>query len=97
MKLKLLSTAIAATFLAGCSSSGSSDNGTSPEPQVGVADVIYNEELRTAYIIGDEGNNAVVIGDGEGNAVVAVNGEVFTIQGDVVVDANGDIVGTVVT
>ena len=52
MKLKLLSTAIAATFLAGCSSSGSSDNGTSPEPQVGVADVIYNEELHTAYITG---------------------------------------------
>ncbi|WP_192891422.1 hypothetical protein [Vibrio bathopelagicus] len=97
MKLKLLSTAIAATFLAGCSSSGSSDNGTTPGPQVGVADVVYNEDLNTAYIIGDEGNNAVVIGDGQGNAVVTVNGEIFTIQGDVVVNANGDIVGTVVT
>ena len=97
MKLKLLSTAIAATFLAGCSSSGSSDNGTTPGPQVGIADVVYNEDLNTAYIIGDEGNNAVVIGDGQGNAVVTVNGEIFTIQGDVVVNANGDIVGTVVT
>ncbi|EDK27915.1 hypothetical protein VSWAT3_19003, partial [Vibrionales bacterium SWAT-3] len=97
MKLKLLSTAIAATFLAGCSSSGSSDNGTTPGPQVGVADVVYNEELNTAYIIGDEGNNAVVVGDGRGNALVTVNGEIFTIQGDVVVNANGDIVGTVVT
>ncbi|MEZ8490892.1 hypothetical protein AB6C81_01515 [Vibrio splendidus] len=97
MKLKLLSAAIAATFLAGCSSSGSSDNGTTPGPQTGVADVVYNEELHTAYIMGDEGNNAVVIGDGEGNAIVTVNGEIFTIQGDVVVNANGDIVGTVVT
>ncbi|MEZ9417521.1 hypothetical protein AB4189_25695, partial [Vibrio sp. 10N.286.49.E1] len=59
--------------------------------------VIYSEELHTAYVTGDEGNNAVVVGDGKGNAVVTVNGEIFTIQGDVVVNANGDIVGTVVT
>ncbi|PML15439.1 hypothetical protein [Vibrio breoganii] len=93
MKLRLLSATIAATLLAGCSSSGSSDSST---PKSGVADVVYSESLNAAYIEGDQGNSAVIVGDGNGNAAVTVNGEVFTVQGDVIVDKNGDIVGGVV-
>ena len=61
MKLKLLSTLIAASFLAGCSSSGSSDNGGGIDPQDGIADVTYfqGENVEVARINGDEGEPSI--------------------------------------
>ena len=56
MKKTILATIIATTFLAGCSSNGSTDN-SEPEKQ-GIADVIYNAELNSAAIVGDEGKTA---------------------------------------
>lgn len=94
MKKTLLATVIAATFLAGCSSNSSKNDGSNPDEKVGIADVIYNEELRSAAIIGDEGNNALIIADGNGNAAITVNGQAYAVHGDVIVNDQGDIVGT---
>jgi len=97
MKKHILAILIASTVLAGCSSNSSKNDTPPPESQGGVADVIYNEELHGAVINGDEGNNAVIIADGNGNAAITVNGQAFTVQGDVIVNDQGDIVGTVTT
>ncbi|MCG9662851.1 hypothetical protein L1D26_07265 [Vibrio mediterranei] len=97
MKLKLISAVIAASFLAGCSSSGSSNGGESgPAPQDGVADVIYNEETNSVLIKGDNGNNVVVTGNSEGQALINVNGENFFVtDGNAVINDQEEIVGHV--
>jgi len=95
MKKSILATIIAATFLAGCSSSGSKNN--TPEPTVGIADVLYDEELNSAAVVGDNGKTALIIGDGYGNAAITIDGQVYTVQGDVIVNDQGDIIGTVTT
>ncbi|GAL33423.1 hypothetical protein JCM19240_2119 [Vibrio maritimus] len=88
MKLKLLSAVIAASLLAGCSSSGSSGGNSGgqvgapttpdlsdPDFDSGVIPTYANiNELGGAVIItGDNGNNAIIRTDGEGNAAVAIN------------------------
>ena len=86
MKLKLLSTLIAASFLAGCSSSGSSSN--PPAAQEGIADVTYvqGENLDAARVVGDEGDyNALIIRDvsstnGETSTLVLINGNLYHIE-----------------
>ncbi|TKE88862.1 hypothetical protein FCV53_21510 [Vibrio sp. F12] len=96
MKLKLLSTAIAATFLAGCSSSGSSDNGGGIDPQDGIADVTYfqGENLQAAIISGDEGNyQANLLQGSNGNTVMRLNGTTYVTNGDEVKNAQGKTIG----
>ena len=96
MKLKLLSTAIAATFLAGCSSSGSSDNGGGIDPQDGIADVTYfqGENLQAAIISGDEGNyQANLLQGSNGNTVIRLNGTTYVTNGDEVKNAQGETIG----
>nr|WP_248399233.1 hypothetical protein [Vibrio cyclitrophicus] len=99
MKLKLLSTAIAATFLAGCSSSGSSSN--PPAAQDGIADVTYfqGENLDAARVVGDEGNyNALIIRDissenGETTTLVLIDGNLYHIEDGVVTDNDHNEIG----
>ncbi|MGF1817648.1 hypothetical protein L4D02_23360, partial [Vibrio splendidus] len=96
MKLKLLSTLIAASFLAGCSSSGSSDNDGGIDPQDGIADVQYveGEVFSAAVVDGDAGNHmAGLIQGSNGHTVISVDGMIFITDGDVVKDINGDTVG----
>lgn len=96
MKLKLLSTAIAATFLAGCSSSGSSDNGGGIDPQDGIADVTYfqGENLQAAIVSGDEGNyQASLLQGSNGNTVIRLNGTTYVTNGDEVKNAQGETIG----
>ncbi|WP_208746701.1 MULTISPECIES: hypothetical protein [Vibrio] len=103
MKLKLLSTLIAASFLAGCSSSGSSDNGgTGPAPQDGIADVQYlqGEEFDAALITGDAGDyNALIVRDqtGEGSTHVLIDGNIYSVEEGQVVDSQGNVMGTLIT
>ncbi|GIC75521.1 hypothetical protein [Moritella sp. F3] len=96
MKKSILAVIIAGA-LAGCSSNGSNNDSPTPEPKEGIADVIYNEELHSAVINGDEGNSAAIIGDGNGNAAIKINDQAFTVQGDVIINDEGDIVGTITT
>jgi len=96
MKKSIIAVIIAGA-LAGCSSNGSNNDGPTPEPKEGIADVIYNEELHSALITGDQGNSAAIIGDGNGNAAIKINDQAFTVQGDVIVNDQGEIVGTVTT
>ncbi|MEZ8390058.1 DUF1542 domain-containing protein [Vibrio splendidus] len=98
MKLKLLSTLIAASFLAGCSSSGSSSN--PPAAQDGIADVQYveGEAFSAAVIDGDEGNHmAGLIQGSNGHTVISVDGVIYITDGDVVKNINGDTVGYIQT
>lgn len=94
MKLKLLSTLIAASFLAGCSSSGSSSN--PPAAQDGIANVQYveGEVFSAAVVDGDEGNHmAGLIQGSNGHTVISVDGTIYITDGDVVKDINGDTIG----
>ncbi|PTP88178.1 hypothetical protein CWO04_07110 [Vibrio splendidus] len=94
MKLKLLSTLIAASFLAGCSSSGSSSN--PPATQDGIADVqhIEGEHFNVALVDGDEGNHKARLMQGNnGNTIVLINDTVFITDGNEVKNTNGDTVG----
>ena len=94
MKLKLLSTLIAASFLAGCSSSGSSDN--PPAAQDGIADVqhIQGEHFNIALVEGDEGNHQARLIQGvNGNTLIVIDDMIFVTDGDEVKNANGDTVG----
>lgn len=97
MKLKLIASLVATSFLAGCSSSGSSDSGsTSPSPQDGIADVQYFEGKNTqaALIKGDEGTyQAAMIKGQETDTLIRINGQTFTTDGDSVKDVNGVTVG----
>jgi len=97
MKLKLLSTLIAASFLAGCSSSGSNDNGgTGPAPQDGVADVqiVEGEHFSAAFIEGDEGNhNAGLIQGVNGNTIIRIDDAIYVTDGNEVINAQGQTVG----
>lgn len=93
MKKHILAVIIASAALAGCSSNSSKND--TPPPQEGVADVIYNEDLHSAAIIGDQGNTAIIIADGNGNAAVTVNGEAYTVQGNNLVNKQGEIIGTI--
>ncbi|WP_199450515.1 hypothetical protein [Vibrio harveyi] len=95
MKVKLLSAVIAASFLAGCSSSGSSD---SPSEPAGVASVqtFEGEHFDGMAIQGDNGEyNTVAIRGVEGNTVFNVGGELYFTDGDVVKDASGNVVGNI--
>ncbi|BFN33461.1 hypothetical protein VHTUMSATKI_36560 [Vibrio harveyi] len=95
MKVKLLSAVIAASFLAGCSSSGSSD---SPSEPTGVASVqtFEGEHFDGMAIQGDNGEyNTVAIRGVEGNTVFNVGGELYFTDGDVVKDASGNVVGNI--
>ncbi|MGR5133682.1 hypothetical protein [Vibrio alfacsensis] len=95
MKIKLLSAVIAASFLAGCSSSGSSD---SPSEPAGVASVqtFEGEHFDGMAIQGDNGEfNTVAIRGAEGNTVFNVGGELYFTDGDVVVDSSGEVVGNI--
>ncbi|WP_394135196.1 hypothetical protein [Aliivibrio fischeri] len=95
MKLKLIASLVAASFLAGCSSSGSSDN-NGPTPQDGIADVQYfeGENAQAALIKGDEGTyQAAMIKGQETDTLIRINGQTFTTDGDSVKDANGVTVG----
>ncbi|NOH66522.1 zona pellucida protein alpha [Vibrio rotiferianus] len=95
MKVKLLSAVIAASFLAGCSSSGSSD---SPSEPAGVASVqtFEGEHFDGMAIQGDSGEyNTVAIRGVEGNTVFNVGGELYFTDGDVVKDASGNVVGNI--
>jgi hypothetical protein len=86
MKLKLISAVIAASFLAGCSSSGSNDS-NQPAPQEGVASVQVHQgdELAAAVIRGDHGDyNAMVVVDNEGTGVIRLNGTTYNVT-------NGDV------
>ncbi|GAK22672.1 hypothetical protein JCM19052_3270 [Vibrio sp. JCM 19052] len=92
MKVKLLSAIIAATFLAGCSSSGSD---SSNEP-VGVASVqtFDGEHFDGMAIQGDNGEvTTVAIRGEEGNTVFNVGGELYYTDGEVVKDSSGKVVG----
>lgn len=96
MKLKLLSTLIAASFLAGCSSSGSSDNSGGIDPQDGIADVTYfqGENLQAAIVSGDDGNyQASLLHGSNGNTVVRLNGKTYVTNGDEVKNAQGETIG----
>ncbi|RPE97814.1 hypothetical protein [Vibrio crassostreae] len=98
MKLKLLSTLIAASFLAGCSSSGSSDNGGDIDPQDGIADVTYfqGENVEVARINGDEGeHNSLIIRGADGKSYVLINGQAYTVENNIVSDAEGQKVGDI--
>ncbi|MEZ8018346.1 hypothetical protein ACED63_07980 [Vibrio splendidus] len=98
MKLKLLSTLIAASFLAGCSSSGSSDNGGGIDPQDGIADVTYfqGENVEVARINGDEGeHNSLIVRGADGKSYVLINGQAYTVENNIVSDAEGQKVGDV--
>ncbi|MCX2791485.1 hypothetical protein [Vibrio sp. Sgm 5] len=95
MKVKLLSAVIAASFLAGCSSSSSSD---SPSEPAGVASVqtFEGEHFDGMAIQGDNGEyNTVAIRGVEGNTVFNVGGELYFTDGDVVKDASGNVVGNI--
>lgn len=95
MKVKLLSAVIAASFLAGCSSSGSSD---SPSEPAGVASVqtFEGEHFDGMAIQGDNGEySTVAIRGVEGNTVFNVGGELYFTDGDVVKDASGNVVGNI--
>ncbi|OCH13001.1 MULTISPECIES: hypothetical protein [unclassified Aliivibrio] len=95
MKLKLIASLVAASFLAGCSSSGSSDN-NGPTPQDGIADVQYfeGENAQAALIKGDEGTyQAAMIKGQETDTLIRINGQTFTTDGDNVKDVNGVTVG----
>ena len=95
MKLKLIASLVAASFLAGCSSSGSSDN-NGPTPQDGIADVQYfeGENTQAALIKGDEGTyQAAMIKGKETDTLIRINGQTFTTDGDSVKDVNGVTVG----
>ena len=96
MKLKLLSTLIAASFLAGCSSSGSSDN--PPAAQDGIADVQYfqGENIEAALILGDEGEySSLVIRGADGKSYVLINGQAYTVENNVVRDSEGQKIGDI--
>ncbi|MEZ9895159.1 hypothetical protein AB4356_22565 [Vibrio lentus] len=105
MKLKLLSTLIAASFLAGCSSSGSSNSGggtePGPSPQDGIADVNYHQgnEFDAALITGDAGDyNALVIRDqsninGETTTHILVDGNIYSVSDGLVSDTQGNEIG----
>ena len=96
MKLKLLSTLIAASFLAGCSSSGSSSN--PPAAQDGIADVQYfqGENIQAARILGDEGeHSSLVIRGADGKSYVLINGQAYTVENNVVRDSEGQKIGDI--
>lgn len=96
MKLKLLSTLIAASFLAGCSSSGSSSN--PPAAQDGIADVQYfqGENIEAARILGDEGeHSSLVIRGADGKSYVLINGQAYTVENNVVRDSEGQKIGDI--
>ncbi|QFI38710.1 hypothetical protein FR932_13035 [Moritella marina ATCC 15381] len=95
MKKHILAVIIASAALAGCSSNSSKND--TPPPQEGVADVIYNEDLHSAAIIGDQGNTAIIIADGNGNAAISLDGQIFTIQGEDIVNDQGATVGQIKT
>ncbi|CAE6919474.1 hypothetical protein ACOMICROBIO_GDFFDHBD_01892 [Vibrio sp. B1REV9] len=95
MKAKLLSTIIAASFLAGCSSSGSSD---SPSEPAGVASVqtFQGENFEGMAIQGDNGEyNTVAIRGSEGRTVFNVGGELYYTDGDVVFNSKNEPVGSI--
>ncbi len=95
MKAKLLSTIIAASFLAGCSSSGSSD---SPSEPAGVASVqtFQGENFEGMAIQGDNGEyNTVAIRGSEGRTVFNVGGELYYTDGDVVFNSKNEPVGNI--
>ncbi|MFM2655735.1 hypothetical protein [Vibrio owensii] len=95
MKVKLLSAIIAATFLAGCSSSGSDSDTETPN---GVASVeVFNGENFDGMVIqGDEGEyNTVAIQGAEGNTVFNVGGELYYTNGTEVMNKDGDVVGVI--
>ncbi|MDH6023747.1 hypothetical protein [Vibrio splendidus] len=98
MKLKLLSTLIAASFLAGCSSSGSSSN--PPAAQDGIADVqfIEGEHFGVALIDGDNGNHQASLVQGtNGNTIIRIDDTIFVTDGNEVKNTNGDTVGYIQT
>nr|VVV04887.1 hypothetical protein AW0309160_02296 [Aliivibrio wodanis] len=86
MKLKLIASLVAASFLAGCSSSGSNDT----SPQAGIENPI---ELP---LWGDEGAKEVTFVEIKGQTNIIVDGEsVGRVKDGTVYNSNGDIVGTV--
>lgn len=98
MKLKLISAVIAASFLAGCSSSGSDDNNNPPQGQDGVANVqaYQGDELAAAVIRGDHGDyNAMVVVDSEGNGVIRLNGTMYEVTNGDVTTPDGTAVGSI--
>ncbi|MGF1777028.1 hypothetical protein [Vibrio nomapromontoriensis] len=95
MKLKLISTLIAASFLAGCSSNGSSNGGEAgPAPQDGIADVTYRDGVlfESAIVKGDGGTNSVIVKTDE-QTVVRINGENYFVNNNVVEDKHGNQIG----
>lgn len=95
MKKHILAVIIASTVLAGCSSSSKPND--IPAPTEGTAEVIYNADLHAAAIIGDEGTNAIIIADGNGNAAVTVNGKAYAVQGNDLLDSQGNVIGNITT
>lgn len=96
MKLKLLSTLIAASFLAGCSSSGSNGGSTPPASQDGVADVqiVEGEYFSAAFIEGDEGNHQAGLIQGvDGNTIIRIDDSIFVTDGNEVKNTQGETVG----
>ncbi|NOH31115.1 hypothetical protein [Vibrio mediterranei] len=98
MKLKLISAVIAASFLAGCSSSGSSNGGESgPAPQDGIADVqtYEGENANLAFVKGDNGDYDAFFIQAEDMTLVIINGETYTVTEGVVYDKHSQPVGNV--
>ncbi|MGF1748512.1 hypothetical protein [Vibrio cionasavignyae] len=96
MKLKLISTLIAASFLAGCSSNGSSNDTDSNNP-TGVADVhvFEGENANLAMLSGDQGEHNAFLLQSEEHNIIVINGEYFTVSDGLVYDSNNQAVGTV--
>lgn len=89
MKLKLIASLVAASFLAGCSSSGSS-GGSDTSPQVDIENPI---ELP---LWGDEGAKEVTFVEVKGQTNIIVDGQsVGHVKDSTVYNSNGEIVGTV--
>ncbi|MGR5092386.1 hypothetical protein ACPV5O_02685 [Vibrio maritimus] len=100
MKLKLISAVIAASFLAGCSSSGSNNDGgdSGPAPQDGIANVTVHEGdvFNAALVEGDEGNhNIVAIAGAEGNGYIVHNGTTYLVDSGDVTTVDGQDVGSI--
>ncbi|WP_252015151.1 hypothetical protein [Vibrio sp. SCSIO 43140] len=100
MKLKLISAVIAASFLAGCSSSGSNNDGgdSGPAPQDGIANVTVHEGdvFNAALVEGDEGNhNIVAVAGAEGNGYIVHNGTTYLVDSGDVTTVDGQDVGSI--
>ncbi|GMQ48419.1 hypothetical protein [Vibrio sp. 10N] len=98
MKLKLISAVIAASFLAGCSSNGSSNDGGEQAPQDGIANVTVHEGdvFNAALVEGDEGNhNVLAIAGDEGNGYIIHNGTTYLVEAGDVTTVDGQEVGSI--